>query len=80
MELEFGNTARSLRFFSDDGNMETRRGGKHWARKENSRSSRKNRIDACIRIYGDEYESRGQKREMIRYGSGDLPYKGRSGK
>ena len=41
--------------------METRRGGKHWARKGNSRSSRKNRIDACIRIYGDEYEVEDRK-------------------
>ena len=60
--------------------VETRRGGKHWARKGNSRSSRKNRIDACIRIYGDEYEVEDRKEKECPYGSGDLPYKGRSGK
>ena len=37
--------------------VETHRGGKHWGRKENSCSSRKNKIDACIWIYRDEYES-----------------------
>ena len=60
--------------------VETHRGGKYWARKGNSRSSRKNRIDACIRIYGDKYEVEDRKEKECPYGSGDLPYKGRSGK
>jgi len=51
---------------------------------ENSRSSQMNRIDACIRMYGNENrnkcENGNRKRKRCVCGSGDLPYKGRSGK